>query len=73
MSKEQIFLIDNVLAQLIRLIMTKQGKPFQESLDLLYNSQLYDALADVETGLYLQSACYNYELLEHECKYGSLV
>ena len=66
MSKEQIFITDFLFAELVKLIMKYQGLPFQEALDLLYNSALYDKIANIETGLYLQSPDYNYELLQEE-------
>ena len=66
MSKEQVFIIDYLFAELIKLIMKYRGLPFQEALDLLYNSALYDKIANTETGLYLQSPDYNYELLQEE-------
>ena len=44
-----------------------------EALDLVYNSQLYEKIMDLKTGLYYQSAKYNYELLRHEVKYGKIV
>ena len=46
--------------------MLYQNVSFQEALDLLYNSTLYDKILDTETGLYLQSPDYNYELLQEE-------
>jgi hypothetical protein len=66
MSKEQVFITDYLYAELVKLIMEYQGLPFQEALDLLYNSALYDKIANIETGLYLQSPDYNYELLQEE-------
>ena len=66
MSKEQVFITDYLYAELVKLIMKYQGLPFQEALDLLYNSALYDKIANIETGLYLQSPDYNYELLQEE-------
>ena len=54
---------DHVLTGLTQLIMQKQHKTLPEALDILYNSRLYDQLSDPETGLYLQSKYYNYELL----------
>ena len=72
MSKDQLYMIDYVTSELILIIMQKQGIPFQEALDLLYGSLLFEKLQDVETGLYLQSPCYNYESLEHELKYGKI-
>ena len=66
MTQEQTYLTDYVLSGLILLIMEKQQKSLPEALDLLYNSQLYNKLSDPETGLYLQSKYYNYELLQQE-------
>jgi len=66
MSKEQVFITDYLFAELVKLIMEYQRLPFQEALDLLYNSALYDKIANIETGLYLQSPDYNYELLQEE-------
>lgn len=66
MSKEQTFITDYLLAELVKLIMQDRNLPFQEALDLLYNSALYDKITDVETGLYIQSPDYNYELLQEE-------
>lgn len=66
MSKEQIFITDYLLAKLVKFIMQNQNLPFQEALDLLYNSALYDKITDMETGLYIQSPDYNYELLQME-------
>ena len=43
-----------------------------EALDLIYNSQLYEKILDLETGLYYQSAGYNYELLKSEIEYGKI-
>jgi hypothetical protein len=64
MSDEQKYLTDYVLAGLTTLIMEKQNRTLPEALDILYNSSLYDQLSDPETGLYLQSKYYNYELLQ---------
>ncbi len=66
MSKEQTFIMDYLYAELVKLIMLYQKVSFQEALDLLYNSTLYDKISDTKTGLYLQSPDYNYELLLEE-------
>lgn len=66
MSKEQTFITDYLYAELVKLIMLYQKVPFAKALDMLYNSTLYDKILDTETGLYLQSPDYNYELLQEE-------
>ena len=63
MTKEQTFIIDTLLAELVQLIMEYQKVDMQTALDSLYNSSLYEKIMDIETGLYLQSADYNYELI----------
>ena len=44
----------------------------EEALDCVYNSELFEKLQDLETGLYYQSSGYNYELLKEEIKYGKV-
>lgn len=72
MTKDQTFMIDHVVSEMIQMLMEKKQMTFQEALDLLYGSQLFEMLQDTSTGLYLQSACYNYESLEHELKFGKI-
>lgn len=45
----------------------------EEALDCVYNSELFERLQDIETGLYYQSSGYNYELLKEEMKYGRIL
>lgn len=45
----------------------------EEALDCVYNSELFERLQDLETGLYYESSGYNYELLKEELKYGKIV
>lgn len=68
MTKEQTFLTDNLLAGLLQLIMEDRKVDMQSALDILYNSRLYAQITDPETGLYIQSADYNYELLKEELR-----
>lgn len=42
----------------------------EEALDCVYNSELFERLQNLETGLYYESSGYNYELLKDELKYG---
>lgn len=44
----------------------------EEALDCVYNSELFEKLQDLKTGLYYQSSGYNYELLKEEIKYGKV-
>ena len=45
----------------------------EEALDCVYNSELFERLQNLETGLYYESYWYNYEFLMDELKYGKIV
>ena len=72
MSNEQKFLIDCVTDDVAHYIMEDYGLSVVDALDIIYTSQFYDKLSDVQTGLYYQSSPYNYEYLTQELKYGKV-
>lgn len=62
---------DLIISDIITFLVTEQQMSFDNAMSTVYNSVFYKLLQDTETGLYFQSADYNYELLERELKYGS--
>ena len=72
MSNETQFLIDSLVEHLTVRVMEEYGLSITEALSLVYNSQLYEKIVDVETGLYYQSASYNYNLLRREIMLGKI-
>jgi hypothetical protein len=42
-------------------------------MDIVYNSQIFVKLSDVETGLYIESPSYVYELLKDELNDGVII
>ena len=85
MTDEARFLIDSLVEQLTLMAVEEyklsvpqalqlvyNSQLYDQALQLVYNSQLYEKITDLETGLYYQSAKYNYELLRHEMKYGKI-
>lgn len=72
MNKDTKFLIDNLTKNLVLLVMEDFKHSIIESMDVVYNSQLYEKILDLETGLYYQSAGYNYELLRNELLTGKV-
>ena len=73
MNKETKFLIDNLTKNLVLLVMEDFNYSITEVMDAVYNSQLYEKILDLETGLYYQSAGYNYEFLRNELLTGKVV
>ena len=72
MSNETQFLIDSLVEHLTLRVMEEYGLSITEALSLVYNSQLYEKIVDVETGLYYQSVSYNYNLLRREIVLGKI-
>ena len=70
MNNETKFLIDSLTMNLVLRVIKEFKLSIKESLDAVYNSQLYDKILDLETGLYFQSAGYNYQLLRKELLEG---
>lgn len=46
---------------------------FTEAMRLFYLSETYEKLLDGETGLYLESSPYVYDLFKDEYTYGKLI
>ena len=72
MSSENRFLTDLLTQKLILKVMEDWGMSTIEAMSAVYNSQTYEKILDLSTGLYYQSAAYNYELLKHELQTGRL-
>ena len=49
------------------------GYSIPEAMDAVYNSQLYEKILDIETGMYYQSAGYNYKYLRRELLTGKML
>lgn len=73
MTNEQKFLIELMIDDMAKYLIEDMNISILEALDIVYNSQVYDKLMDLETGLYYQSPAYCYEYLKHELKYGKAV
>ena len=58
MTDEARFLIDSLIEQLVLMAVEEYQLAIPEALQLVYNSQLYEKITDLETGLYYQSAPY---------------
>jgi len=67
------YMIDYVTSVNIDCIMKDQGLTAEEAMKAFYNSQVFNRLCDVETGLYRESGGYVYDLYKIEREYGRLV
>lgn len=73
MSEDKVkFLIDSIVEDMAKYLVEDKGLSLIDALDTVYNSQTYDKITDLSTGLYYQSSGYNYDMLKHELKYGKV-
>lgn len=72
MTKETKFLLETLTKNLVLKVMEEFNYSITEAMDVVYNSQLYEKVLDLETGLYYQSAGYNYDFLRHELLTGKV-
>ena len=59
-------LAESIAQEIVGFLMVDNNLEFEEAMELLYNSVLFDKLSDKDTGLYLEGAAYVYELLKDE-------
>ena len=53
--------------------MKDRNMEVDEAMNLFYNSIVFEKLRDEETGLYMESPLYVYDLLQNEIRNGRLV
>ena len=72
MSKEDQ-MKEYMIQDLVEMITEGQHLEFDQAMEILYNSMIYDKVMDTETGLYRESPAYVYELLKDELNFGRIV
>ena len=71
MSKEK-FMIEELVKDLVLKLMEDRKISMTEALGLVYNSDTYEKILDLETGLFFQSTAYVYEILSRELTEGRI-
>ena len=72
MSREQQ-MIEYMVQDLVEMLTETQGVEYDIAMRTIYNSQVYEKLIDIETGLYRESPAYVYGLLQDELNFGRIV
>ena len=73
LTSGQISIMINVQTKdMVTWLMEDFKYSLEEALDCVYNSELFEKLQDLSTGLYFQSSSYNFKLLKDEMKYGKI-
>lgn len=66
-------LIEYNIQEIIEYIVQDFGIEYDQAMQIFYNSQTFDKLVDIETGLYLESSAYVYGIFQGERNFGSLI
>mgnify|MGYP001734579218 FL=1 len=66
-------LIEYAIVDIVDMIATEQFLEYDKAMDKFYNSTVFDKLQDTETGLYLESSAYIYDLFKDEMNFGKIV
>lgn len=72
MSKVQQ-MIEYMVQDLVEMLTETQGIEYDAAMRIIYDSQVYEKLIDIETGLYRESPSYVYGLLQDELNFGHIV
>lgn len=65
--------IEYITQDIIAFLVDDRQMDFTEAMHLFYTSETYTKLMDEETGLYLESSPYIYEIFKDECQNGCIV
>ncbi len=72
MNKRASYLIEGITKDIIAYIMEDEGVDLSTAITQFHNSETFAKLSDEDTGLYIESPAYVYEIFKDEMKYGRL-
>lgn len=72
MSKQDQ-LIEYIVQDIVDMLAIDQYIEYDEAMNKFYNSEVFEKLQDKETGLYLESSEYIYDLFKDEMNFGHII
>lgn len=66
-------LIEYIIQDIVDMFSSDQDIEYDEAMDKFYNSKVFEKLQDKETGLYMESSEYVYDLFKDEINFGRIV
>ena len=66
-------LIEYIVQDIVDMFSSDQDIEYDEAMNKFYNSKIFEKLQDKETGLYLESSDYVYDLFKDEINFGRIV
>ena len=72
MSKQEQ-LVEYIIQDIVDMFSSDQDIEYDEAMNKFYNSKVFEKLQDKETGLYMESSEYVYDLFKDEINFGRIV
>lgn len=66
------YLFEGISADVVLYLVERDGMELTEAISTLHNSETFAKLEDFDTGLYIESPAYVYDMLKSELKNGRL-
>ncbi len=66
MSGKETFMVETMTRDLVARLMEERSLTMREAMDIVYSSRTYEALQNLNTGLYFQSPAYVFDELTKE-------
>ena len=66
-------LIEYIIQDIVDMFSSDQDIEYDEAMNKFYNSKVFEKLQDKETGLYMESSEYVYDLFKDEINLGRIV
>lgn len=66
-------LIEYIVQNIVDMFSSDQDIEYDEAMNKFYNSKVFEKLQDKETGLYMESSEYVYDLFKDEINFGRIV
>ena len=66
-------LIEYIVQDIVDMFSAEQNIEYDEAMNRFYNSEIFEKLQDKETGLYMESSEYVYDLFKDEMNFGRIV
>ena len=66
-------LIEYIIQDIVDMFSSDQDIEYDEAMNKFYNSKVFEKLQDKETGWYMESSRYVYDLFKDEINFGRIV
>ncbi len=66
------FLFEGISSDVVRYLVERDRMSLPEAISAFHNSETFSKLEDFETGLYIESPAYVYDMLISELKHGKI-